>query len=180
MGGLQATVATASDNQFNKLERGFSQMFDMHDKSIEQNLNRHEIPIRERQMRVEKLANGFAGNQIQVVRLQKALDLAEKAIPPRPIGGEGFDRATDGSIVRLRCPAIVPIDEVKKAIAETLAKMELAADQVAVVGLAEGKPYVVRFSGAGGVAAKKSGKFFGFQHALMGPDSPWAVFGPIN
>ncbi len=48
-GGLQETVAT----QFNKLERGFSQMFDMLDKSIKQDFNRHEVQIRELQMRVE-------------------------------------------------------------------------------------------------------------------------------
>lgn len=72
IGGLQETVAT----QFNKLERGLSQMFDMHDKSIKQDLNRHETQIRDLQMRVDELANGSARNQIQVVRLQKAPDLA--------------------------------------------------------------------------------------------------------
>ncbi len=87
----------------------------------------------------------------------------------RLVGAEPFDRPTDGTLLRFRCPPVVAPTAVQAAVQETLYEMDVTASQVTVTGPPESNS-VLRFSGPPGVSAKRAGKLLGLQRR---PDGSW-------
>ncbi len=87
-----------------------------------------------------------------VSQLVVALSAVEAAAPPRPVVLDSFDRQIDTSVVNIRCPAAVVLDETA-----------VLPSQVELTGAPLSKSFVLRFLGSSNLASSRASKFMHLQ-----------------
>jgi hypothetical protein len=124
---LSGVVANTVTFRFGQIEQKFVRMFEEHSRGVNDEFYVHALRIRELTQRVDAFTAAAHANNTAVEKLGRSLAEAEKGVPRRPANAEACDRPTDGTVVRILCPAVVALETVADAIAATICEMDVGS-----------------------------------------------------
>ena len=114
-----------------------------------------------------QIADIHAAAAVQAARTAKLEEAIFRAPTPRPMGAiladDDFTRDIDECVVRIRTATQVSCEEIKHALASSLADMGIAAEELKISSSTFGKNFEVTFAGSDIVQAARCRKLFSVQ-----------------
>lgn len=154
----------------------FERMIRSYDTKVQDRLTDHDATLADLSRRIAASEAEQANTKGDLVRLQRALAVAESAAADatRAINEDEFDRNPDPTILRCNLSESVSRDAVRAALAPLMEDASIAQDQWEIPGPPAGiaRNFVVSFKGTAGLAARRARKVLDMRRLASGEWRP--------
>ena len=174
LGTLETNINATITTTTSEVKASFVSAIRQYDEANQRRLSHIEADIAAAQKRLDATEKDNKSLWDTVAELQKALAVAETAVPHvNDFTEQNFARKVDATILRISSKAVLEKAAVQSTLAPWLAEADLSEDKFDILGLDTSKKFILQFKGAPGLALNRCTKA---HDLLRNRDGSWRSF----